>query len=382
MTFLFKLYFVTIISRCVSSMSDKDIENLLNAITRQTMLQQFYTEQRVRSEGQSGLNILRQRRAGSKNYFTESHTGNSAAAIHDHANNIRTVGMGEFNAVMNGVEFTTRHNDYRLYMPHRTSKGYHQTEPIPFPNVPQAVLDKETIQEQIDEMREWFKSWRDQDTSKRNYTQYFKPILCYLEGAWTTAERDVDEPFSSDRHFIDAKTWMELHQKIMFTSYSGSKSILENLSFLPTKIIDFVNETLPVFAQWNYRILCHPLKKDVPLKRLRVIEDLSSRMMNERDIYRHKHSRGGRFQLNSKDQEKFHDRPLNYEFLDELMEEIPGKDNYQGNYFSLFSLLTQSTKKKKRKEKKHYVKYRNLGKTSETMRKMCLLTEFSHQKIR
>ena len=382
MTFLFKLYFVTIISRCVSSMSDKDIENLLNAITRQTMLQQFYTEQRVRSEGQSGLNILRQRRAGSKNYFTESHTGNSAAAIHDHANNIRTVGMGEFNAVMNGVEFTTRHNDYRLYMPHRTSKGYHQTEPIPFPNVPQAVLDKETIQEQIDEMREWFKSWRDQDTSKRNYTQYFNPILCYLEGAWTTAERHVDEPFSSDRHFIDAKTWMELHQKIMFTSYSGSKSILENLSFLPTKIIDFVNETLPVFAQWNYRILCHPLKKDVPLKRLRVIEDLSSRMMNERDIYRHKHSRGARFQLNSKDQEKFHDRPLNYEFLDELMEEIPGKDNYQGNYFSLFSLLTQSTKKKKRKEKKHYVKYRNLGKTSETMRKMCLLTEFSHQKIR
>ena len=351
MTFLFKLYFVTIISRCVSSMSDKDIENLLNAITRQTMLQQFYTEQRVRSEGQSGLNILRQRRAGSKNYFTESHTGNSAAAIHDHANNIRTVGMGEFNAVMNGVEFTTRHNDYRLYMPHRTSKGYHQTEPIPFPNVPQAVLDKETIQEQIDEMREWFKSWRDQDTSKRNYTQYFNPILCYLEGAWTTAERHVDEPFSSDRHFIDAKTWMELHQKIMFTSYSGSKSILENLSFLPTKIIDFVNETLPVFAQWNYRILCHPLKKDVPLKRLRVIEDLSSRMMNERDIYRHKHSRGARFQLNSKDQEKFHDRPLNYEFLDELMEEIPGKDNYQGNYFSLFSLLTQSTKKKKKRKK-------------------------------
>ena len=351
MTFLFKLYFVTIISRCVSSMSDKDIENLLNAITRQTMLQQFYTEQRVRSEGQSGLNILRQRRAGSKNYFTESHTGNSAAAIHDHANNIRTVGMGEFNAVMNGVEFTTRHNDYRLYMPHRTSKGYHQTEPIPFPNVPQAVLDKETIQEQIDEMREWFKSWRDQDTSKRNYTQYFKPILCYLEGAWTTAERDVDEPFSSDRHFIDAKTWMELHQKIMFTSYSGSKSILENLSFLPTKIIDFVNETLPVFAQWNYRILCHPLKKDVPLKRLRVIEDLSSRMMNERDIYRHKHSRGARFQLNSKDQEKFHDRPLNYEFLDELMEEIPGKDNYQGNYFSLFSLLTQYTKKKEKRKK-------------------------------
>ena len=39
------------------------------------------------------------------------------ASIHDHANNIRTVGMGEFVAVLNGVEFRTRHNDYRLYMP-------------------------------------------------------------------------------------------------------------------------------------------------------------------------------------------------------------------------------------------------------------------------
>ena len=38
------------------------------------------------------------------------------AAIHDHANNIRTVGMGEFVGVLNGIEFRTRHNDYRLYM--------------------------------------------------------------------------------------------------------------------------------------------------------------------------------------------------------------------------------------------------------------------------
>ena len=53
---------------------------------------------------------------GLKNYFSATHSANSMAAIHDHANNIRTVGMGEFVGVLNGVEFRTRHNDYRLYM--------------------------------------------------------------------------------------------------------------------------------------------------------------------------------------------------------------------------------------------------------------------------
>ncbi len=88
---------------------------------RQLMLQQFFTEERVRSEGSSGLKQIRVRDVGDKNYYGQSHSGNSMAAIHDHANNIRTVGMGEFVGVLNGVEFRTRHNDYRLYMPHRTS---------------------------------------------------------------------------------------------------------------------------------------------------------------------------------------------------------------------------------------------------------------------
>ena len=81
--------------------------------------------------------------------------------------------------------------------------------------------------------------------------------------------------------------------------------------------------------------ICHPIKRDIPLDRLRIVEDLSSRMMTERDIYKHKHSRAARFQLNSKNSDKFKDRPTNYEFLDELMEEIPGKDNYEGSDFKI-----------------------------------------------
>lgn len=309
----------------------KKMEQTLAAVTRQLMLQQFFNEQRVRSEGQSGIKIVRQRRSGMKNYFVDTHTGRAAASIHDHSNNIRTIGMGELTVVMNGIEFQTRHNDYRLYMPSQTSKNYHTVEPVPFPDIPPAVKNKDTVDEQIAEMREWFKAWRDQDHSVRDYRKFFKPVLCYLEGAWTNSGSKIDEPFSSDRHFIDAKSWMELHEKARYVAYSGTKSRNENLSFLPTKIMKLINNTIPEFAQWNYRILCHPLKDDLQLDRLRVVEDLSSRMMTQRNIHQHVQSRAARFQVNSRDSDTFNDRAeARKGFLDDLMEQIPGKDNYQG----------------------------------------------------
>ena len=64
---------------------------------------------------------------------------NGQAAIHNHANNIRTIGMGELVVVMNGVTFSTRHNDYRLNQAHRTSSEFGATEPIEFPPVPPSV---------------------------------------------------------------------------------------------------------------------------------------------------------------------------------------------------------------------------------------------------
>ena len=90
---------------------------------RQMMLQQFFTEERIRSEGNSGIKQVRVggRSVGLKSYYSSTHSGSSIASIHDHANNIRTVGMGEVTVVLNGVEFRTRHNDYRLYMPSETS---------------------------------------------------------------------------------------------------------------------------------------------------------------------------------------------------------------------------------------------------------------------
>lgn len=310
--------------------------NHITTVSRQVMLQQFFSEQRVRSEGQSGVKTIRLRGGGTKNYFTTSHTGHSSLGIHDHANNVRTVGMGEFIGVLNGVEFQTRHNDYRLFMPHRTSKEYNAVEPVPLPDVPPEVLNQTTVDKQIQEMREWFKAWRDQNHTVRDYRRYFKPVLCYLEGGWTNSGSKVDEPFASDRHFIDAASWQELHQKVRFTAYTGSKSINENLAFLPTKIMRLINDTIPEFAQWNYRVLCHPVKRDIPLNRLRVVEDLSSRMMTGFNIHRYLHSRSARFHFNSKDEDEFYDRPLERGLLDDIMEEIPGKENYQGIYIFLY----------------------------------------------
>ena len=224
------------------------------------MLQQLYVEERIRSDGQSGIKQIRNGAGGTKSYYSNSHGGTRVAAIHDHSNNIRTVGMGELVAVLNGVEFRTRHNDYRLNMPSQTSRGYHVTQEIQFPEVPPEVTSRSNITEQVAEMTEWFKAWKNRDHAKRDYRKYFKPILCYLEGAWTKSTRNIDEPFKSDRHFVDASSWFDLQEKIRFTSYTGRKDNLENFAYLPTTIMEIVNKTTAVFAQWNYRILCHPLK--------------------------------------------------------------------------------------------------------------------------
>ena len=310
------------------------LQNSLYEVARQVILQQLFIEERIRSDGDSGVKQIRHIREGTRNYYGETHTStNRLLAIHDHSNNIRTVGLGEFVAVLNGVEFRTRHNDYRLNMPNTTSKEYGAIEPIPFPEVPPEVKEKETVDEQIEEMYEWFKAWRDQDPSVRDYRKYFKPVLCYLEGAWTYPSSEIEEPFESDRHFIDAKSWHDLEEKVRFTSYSGRKDNLENYSYLPRVILGIKEDATPILAQWNYRILCHPLSRDIPLNRFRVVDEFSPRLPVSRSLKDHAKTRAARFTLNPFDNDEWEDGMVwnKYGLLDELMAEIPGKDNYQGN---------------------------------------------------
>ena len=284
--------------------------------------------ERIRSEGQSGLKRTRVNNLGTRNYHSE--TTNSAtrtAAVHDHSDHYKTVGVGEFIAVMNGNEFRTRHNDYLLKKPSKTSTGYHETEDIEYPTVPSNVTDKATVAEQIDEMREWFSAFQRGSTSPRDYTQHFKPLLCYLEGTWLSGQ-NLEEPFDSDRHFVDAQNWFDLQEKIRFTSYSGSKDRFENYAYLPTSIFGMSNESDPILAQWNYRILCHPLTRSLRIDRFRVIDEVHARMRKKLTLEDFEKTRAARFQLNPADSNTFKEGFDNYELLDELMEEVPGMNNY------------------------------------------------------
>ncbi|RUS88014.1 hypothetical protein EGW08_004180, partial [Elysia chlorotica] len=256
---------------------------------------------------------VRQTRDGTHPYHVNSHTSYSVASIHDHADHEYTVGMGELLGVLNGVEFRTRHNDYSLMNERqRDREGEKPTgERIYYPDVPPSVTG--TVDEQIEEMREWFKAWLTDSTSPRDYRDYFKPMLCYMEGAWTsTSSGELEEPFESDRHFIDAKSWFDLQEKIRYTAYHGSKDNGENLAYLPTTIIS-INETsgMPVFAQFNYRILCHPIKEEIKLKYFRPVSDLHARFASKKTLEEYQELRAARFRLSEYDNERFHRQTLN-----------------------------------------------------------------------
>ena len=99
-------------------------------------------------------------------------------------------------------------------MPSTENSTLHAVEDIPFPDVPPDVLQYESLEDQIEEMQQWFKAWDDQDYSTRDYREYFKPVLCYLEGAWMYADAVGLDGFDSDRHFIDADGWFDLQKKV------------------------------------------------------------------------------------------------------------------------------------------------------------------------
>ena len=62
--------------------------------------------------------------------------------------------MGEFVAVLNGVEFRTRHNDYKLVQPQTRDTGtdkiaYNAVKEIPFPEVPPEVTQRSSVDKQV-----------------------------------------------------------------------------------------------------------------------------------------------------------------------------------------------------------------------------------------
>jgi len=221
-------------------------------IARQIILAQEHQEQVIRATGGSGFEQVRQFTGGSRSFHEASITNGGVANVHSHANNKHTIGMGEWTGVLNGVHFGSRHNDYAAVQPHRTSHQYGATEYIPPPETPPAVLAMPTVPEQVEEMRQWFKAWADQDYSVRDYRPYFKAVLSYVEGAWIKGSTALSEPFHSDRHSIDAASWEQLHEKITFLTASGNKDTSENMPYLPSKIYKMggPNKDIPLTANF------------------------------------------------------------------------------------------------------------------------------------
>ena len=301
-------------------------------LAKQLRMQQQFAEERVRTEGDSGVKQIRMLKHGTRNYYSATFSGDrNVMTMHDHSNYRATLGMAELNVVMNGVDFKTRHNDYALVQPARDDSTYNALDEIEFPDVPPEVADLVDLDDQVAEMKEWFKAWRDADYTVRDYRKYFKPLMCYMEGAWTITDDNIDEPFTSDRHYLDASTWSNLHEKLMFTSQSGSKHNAENLAFLPTTIIDIVDGE-PIYAQWNYRVLCHPLERDVPLNRFKLENDLTTKIRHHWTDEQLLETRAARFSLNPEDSDTYTEGFNQYGLLDELMAEIPGKNNYGANF--------------------------------------------------
>eukprot|EP00484_Ammonia_sp_Unknown_P014928 CAMPEP_0197079140 /NCGR_PEP_ID=MMETSP1384-20130603/213471_1 /TAXON_ID=29189 /ORGANISM="Ammonia sp." /LENGTH=985 /DNA_ID=CAMNT_0042518013 /DNA_START=29 /DNA_END=2986 /DNA_ORIENTATION=+ len=313
-----------------------DLSESIGHLSRMLMLQQFNFEQRIRSQGDSGLTNVRGSYDGDEAYSDGTYTNGAVASIHNHADNYLLVGIGEIQAVLNGVEFQTRHNDYNLQMPSTSSSKYGETEQVEYPEVPPEVSSKNTVEKQIEEMQEWFRAFKDQNKTHRNYTRYFKPILCYLEGTWVLDDNTLNEPFESDRHFIDARSWAQLHDKLRWFTNSGRKNLLENLAHLPSSVRNLVNGSLPIVSNWEYRIVCHPLKNDVPTSRFRIVDDLAVQLLSSPETRDElTYSRRARFELNKyinldniDDDTQWTNGRKTWNYLDYLMEQVVGKDNY------------------------------------------------------
>ncbi|KAK3751095.1 hypothetical protein RRG08_019304 [Elysia crispata] len=300
---------------------------VIRRLAEQTMRDQVRQEERIRHEGDSGIVQTRSYEEGSMNYHSSSHAEHSFASLYDRPTSKETMGFGEVIAVINGVEFRTHRTDYSLVMPHRTSSGFLDTEPIPRSPVPPSVLSKGTVQAQIEEMAEYFRAFKTQNTTHRNYRPYFRPVLCYLEAAWMADPGLGGKPenwFSVGRTFFGANTWSELHDRARTDFLTGTRDRSGRSAYLPTIITHIDPETgEPVYAQWNFRPICQPIAEDLPTSYLRQVKDYAYAAERGLSVDETLYKRGAHFVLDEKQKPGYGKRKV----LEELISQVPGLDN-------------------------------------------------------
>ncbi|RUS69993.1 hypothetical protein EGW08_022247 [Elysia chlorotica] len=176
-------------------------------------------------------------------------------------------------------------------------------------------------------MREYFRAFRDQNITHRDYRPHFRPVLAYLEGAWTVSAPDsIEESFDSDRHRLDANSWFDMQERIRYTSTVGTKDPDENFANLPTSMIGINPETdEPIYVQWNYRIMGWPIDlPDLPTKYMRFEDDLMVRYPRGYTVEDAKNHRTAHFRFDENDTPRY---TVGETLLDKIVSKIPGKDN-------------------------------------------------------
>lgn len=205
-------------------------------------------EQRVRYETYSGLTEIRGFMTGTQPYHQQLQSGNRCPlSYHNHVSYYRLVGMGEFGAILNGIQFYSRHNDPDIYAPAKNTQDYYANSQISYPPVPPSVRNAGSVAAQTAEMIEYFKAWADQNVTHRDYRPYFHPMLGYVEAGWIHDSVTLSDPFRSERHFIDAKTWEALGIKTRFYMQNGRKNEIENIPYLPRILADVIVDESYVF---------------------------------------------------------------------------------------------------------------------------------------
>ncbi|RUS91605.1 hypothetical protein EGW08_000578, partial [Elysia chlorotica] len=313
----------------LTTLSDsvKGLQQVVADLSRHVMQLSFQDQERVRAEGSSGIVKVRGYTIGPNSYHFASHIGESFANMHDHSNYENLYGLGDFMAVMNGVNFRTRHNDFELRRASTTSKDWLATEPIESPPLPEG-LDKLSVEDQIQEIREYIRAFKFQNSTIRPYQDFFKPVLCYLEGWWDSNITDIENGFTSSRHSFDAKSWRDLSDKAKADAFLGSDFNLKHEgASLPVTIMGIDETTkLPIYAQWNYRVLCHPLENDLPTAHIKPVEDLAYRQRMGIGALSLQMYRGSRYIVDANKE----DVPQKKMTIDDLVSKIPGLDNIPG----------------------------------------------------
>ena len=181
-------------------------------LCQQLLRQQFYLEAISQTEGNSGITMVMPPFKMHVPPNKEHHPDYEVLpAIHSHPDMKNFLGLSDLGVVLNGIYFRTGSLHYQL---RRHTKRHHRfgsQENIPMPRVPHEVSKLRNIDDQISEMRLWFRAFHNQDHSKRDYRKYFKPVLCYLEGTWMKRnKRKLEKRFH-------AKKFRDLVEQVLYS---------------------------------------------------------------------------------------------------------------------------------------------------------------------